>query len=255
MQNRYVGDVGDFAKYSLLRALRAGRPTLTLGVFWYLYPDEEHNGDGRHIGYLDQPALRDRDIETHRALAEFVRSGSRSIAAVERSSILRGASFYSNCVAIREGPAARLAHRSSWFDNGLAALSGADILFFDPDNGIETRALKRSDHRAGKYVFWEELERAWATGASLVVYNHLNRSASAAMQTELLSETFAERLAGIGLLAPLLFRRGSCRHMWVIGQPRHARVLAKRVRRFLARGWAADTECRIEIAAENISLR
>ena len=25
-----------------------------LGVAWYLYPDEGHNTDGRHIGYLQQ---------------------------------------------------------------------------------------------------------------------------------------------------------------------------------------------------------
>lgn len=37
MQNRYVGDIGDFAKYGLLWALS---PQKRLGVAWYLYPDE-----------------------------------------------------------------------------------------------------------------------------------------------------------------------------------------------------------------------
>ena len=52
MQNRYTGDIGDFAKYGLLRALSKGK---RLGVAWYLYPDEEDNTDGRHIDYLQQP--------------------------------------------------------------------------------------------------------------------------------------------------------------------------------------------------------
>ena len=38
MQDRYVGDIGDFGKYGLLRAL-CGRD-LYLGVVWYLIPDE-----------------------------------------------------------------------------------------------------------------------------------------------------------------------------------------------------------------------
>ena len=57
MQNRYTGDVGDFGKYGLLRALCLPEgdrgPALRLGVVWYLTSDESHNNDGRHIGYLE----------------------------------------------------------------------------------------------------------------------------------------------------------------------------------------------------------
>ena len=45
MQNQYVGDIGDFGKYGLLREI-FGRPEvpesgcgLRLGVAWYLSPD------------------------------------------------------------------------------------------------------------------------------------------------------------------------------------------------------------------------
>jgi hypothetical protein len=51
MQNRYVGDVGDFAKYGLLRQLTMD-DQLHLGVIWYLFDDETHNSDGRHVTYL-----------------------------------------------------------------------------------------------------------------------------------------------------------------------------------------------------------
>lgn len=46
MQDRYTGDSGDYIKYVLLRALSLG---LKLGVAWYLYPDEDHNSDGKHV--------------------------------------------------------------------------------------------------------------------------------------------------------------------------------------------------------------
>ena len=49
MQDRYVGDIGDFVKYGLLRALGKGK---RLGVAWYLpaAADLTGSGDGRHNG-------------------------------------------------------------------------------------------------------------------------------------------------------------------------------------------------------------
>ena len=52
MQNRYVGDIGDYLKLGILRALSPG---FHLGIVWWLLPDEGHNRDGRHISYLNRP--------------------------------------------------------------------------------------------------------------------------------------------------------------------------------------------------------
>ena len=52
MQNAYAGDIGDFAKYGLLRALCGERK---LGVAWYLHPSQprvQSGGDGRFTQYL-----------------------------------------------------------------------------------------------------------------------------------------------------------------------------------------------------------
>ena len=47
MQDRFVGDIGDFGKYGLLRALRGihppADPCLNLGLVWYV-PDCETVG-------------------------------------------------------------------------------------------------------------------------------------------------------------------------------------------------------------------
>ena len=42
MQDRYAGDVGDFVKYGLLRAIREGK---RLGIAWYLHPNAEPSPD------------------------------------------------------------------------------------------------------------------------------------------------------------------------------------------------------------------
>jgi hypothetical protein len=52
MQDRYAGDIGDFVKLGLLWAISPG---YALGLAWYHVPDEGHNDDGRHIGYIAQP--------------------------------------------------------------------------------------------------------------------------------------------------------------------------------------------------------
>jgi len=53
MQDRYVGDVGDFGKIGMLRQIEESG--LRIGVNWYLtYKPEEHiNADGKNIGYLN----------------------------------------------------------------------------------------------------------------------------------------------------------------------------------------------------------
>jgi hypothetical protein len=238
MQDRYVGDEGDFAKYALLKALVSGDKRLRLGVLWYAFPDETHNADGRHIGYLTNTTIAQRDPAIHAQLGKIVAENCRSLSAVEAAGILPEQTlFYQAPVAAIGKPVDRRAHRTRWFLLAAQHVESADIVFFDPDNGIETPALKRSDFKAGKYVFWSELRSIWDAGKSLIVYNHLNRSASAAVQESRLRAQFAEHIPEAAALISLLFRRGSCRHFWVIAQPAHRDVLMERVRRFLQCGW------------------
>lgn len=242
MQDRYAGDAGDYAKYALLKALAIGEAPLTLGVLWYLFPDEGHNGDGRHTSYLQRPELATRDPDVHAALATLVANGQRSVAAVEKSRILPETTrYFSACVAAQGRPSERAEQRTAWFAQGLRKMAPAEIVFFDPDNGIETPALDKRGMKAGKYAFWSEIEATWAAGKSLVVYNHLNRTAPALAQTNRLHGQFAARLARAAIM-PLLFRRGSCRHLWVIAQPDHHRGLKAKIAAFLHRGWSADTD-------------
>ena len=61
MQNRYAGDVGDFGKLGMLR--RIEKSGISVGVNWYLVGDENHNNDGKHIGYLENKQFRGCDDE------------------------------------------------------------------------------------------------------------------------------------------------------------------------------------------------
>ena len=61
MKHPYVGDVGDFGKYGLLRVVGKHPGGMRLGVVWYLTDAQEHNNDGKHDGYLKNGSQRERD--------------------------------------------------------------------------------------------------------------------------------------------------------------------------------------------------
>ena len=94
MQNRYVGDIGDFGKYGLLRALCHGRQ---LGVAWYLCPDETHNEDGGSVDYLCKPdEWRSVDPELFDGMREIVDSGHRCVGSVEESGLLPSTAIFAS---------------------------------------------------------------------------------------------------------------------------------------------------------------
>jgi hypothetical protein len=246
MQDRYVGDVGDFAKYGLLRHLTSNKE-LRLGVVWCLYDDETHNADGRHTGYLLRPEFRCLDPKLHDSLGHLVKNGRRSVRHVAKGNIFQSNTiFFDNLAAPpprnRTSRTARTAYRNDWVSAALAKTSLCDVVFFDPDNGLETSSVERGTPKAGKYVFWNELAPFWQRGQSLVIYHHLNRTASVPRQTEILRQKFLQNFPDAGLLKPLLFRRGSCRHFWVVGQAAHASALAARIENMLNSGWAGYFE-------------
>lgn len=140
MQDAYVGDIGDFAKYGLLRAICGEK---RLGVAWYLHPSPkqtagQHVGDGRHTKYLsDSEKWRDLDPELFDTLRGLVRGGHRNVTRIEDSGLLGEAEFAGEPLDIRRVPiAARAAWRDRWFEGVTSRLADCDLIFADPDNGL-----------------------------------------------------------------------------------------------------------------------
>ena len=151
MQHRYTGDIGDFAKYGLLRAL-GGR--VRLGVAWYLYPDENHNGDGKHIPYLDKPEKwRHLDPDLFDTLKAIIDNGTRSVAQVEQSGLLGEAIFSGAMLDFTGSPAQRRQQRSDWFITMQRDLIHCDVVFTDPDNGL----CLDEKYRLGQRKFWKRM--------------------------------------------------------------------------------------------------
>lgn len=241
MQNRYVGDVGDFAKYGLLRLLM-NETDLSLGVLWWLFADETHNSDGRHVSYLKNPAFGALDPQLHRILEELLSAGRRSVRAVAKSGILPNGTIFFDTPIFKSSSVAvsrqlRDRQRAAWLQKAFTATADCDMIFFDPDNGLETASVARHSPKSGKYVFWDELLPFWDRGQSLVIYHHLNRTMTVTKQTAILQEKFAARFVEANLVRYFLFRRGSCRHFWLVAQKEHALHCRKVINQIAQSEW------------------
>ena len=198
MQDRFVGDIGDFGKYGLLRALRGihprADPCLKLGLAWYV-PDSETVkrtpvGHGQNIGYLFNPKTRDRyrscDEELFDGLQGIV-CGHRSIEAVQDSGLLGDRA--SGALVIHDKPMqmpdGRLRHdeRKKWLDEALRCVEKSEVVFLDPDVGLADPGCGKAPRRlsigtkdAPKYVFMCELDEFLGLNASVVAYQSFGRN-------------------------------------------------------------------------------
>ncbi|HEY6255498.1 MAG TPA: hypothetical protein VIY51_06850 [Xanthobacteraceae bacterium] len=133
MQNRYVGNVGDFGKLALLRCLMEGR---RLAVCWYLTSDtRESKSNGKSFDYLNRPEeFRHLAPDIFDALAKIVaetRAELRGVAELEGSGLLPDAVFH------RSEVPRDLSLRQRWSEELVQAVNEADLVFLDPDNGIQ----------------------------------------------------------------------------------------------------------------------
>ncbi|MGN2392963.1 hypothetical protein [Pelomicrobium sp. G1] len=180
MKNQYFGDINDYRKYGLLRALQSGGNSRLL-VAWMLTPDDDTR-DGRLRSYLKAPAKWEKyDPALFAGLADLLRVARQpTVSLIEGTSLLPGASYYSALV-----PDARR-EREAWFDGLLRAASGVDLVFVDPDNGIEVPSRPVGRRGSSKYVTWDEIGGLWTAGCSILIYQHFRREPR---------EAFAERIA------------------------------------------------------------
>ena len=252
MQNRYVGDVGDFGKYGLLRASchPSGSNKLKLGVVWYLVPDESHNEDGKYISYLEPTVENERrfrqcDPPLYDSFSEIVITRERQVSHIQDSSVLPpGTRYHDDYLSFNDMPsngstsrAKRLAYREGWVKGALEATKGCDVVFVDPDNGLEVKT-ERHQKLGPKYAYFDELTPYVQRGQSLIIYHHIGRNGTAEEQIQgrliQLRNYFG---VGEGVFA-LLYHRGTLRVFFVISQNIHAKILSARAKELLSRSWS-----------------
>ena len=123
MQDRYAGDIGDYGKIGLLKALQA--QGLSIGVNWYLVEpmDTERKVDGTYKQedgkYLIPEKLQVCDTLLAEKLTKIAKSDHRSIRSLEQGNFILNARYYSEPVSV--------AGREEWHKKALDLLNGLDI--------------------------------------------------------------------------------------------------------------------------------
>jgi hypothetical protein len=183
MRHNFVNDIGDYAKYALLRALCASsHPPLRLGVIWYLTEHAEHNGDGRRRPHLSQDGWEQVDPELltqMRAIESSLRSADDlHLNLIENSAILPADTKYFSkpLPDILGSTMQRTARRVEWFVAARQAVADCNLVFLDPDNGLEVKSAGPGSRLAGKYVTVSEVAELLVGGRLVILYQHCDRS-------------------------------------------------------------------------------
>lgn len=184
MRHNFVNDIGDYAKYALLRTLCANVQNRApkLGVIWYLTEHTEQNGDGRRRPHLSQDGWEQIDPELlvkMRTIESRLRgTGDLHLKLIEESDILPSDTVYfSDPLPNAHGSSSqRLAQRIDWFTGAKSAVADCNLLFLDPDNGLEVKSVPLGSRLAGKYAAVSEIADLLADGALVILYQHCDRS-------------------------------------------------------------------------------
>lgn len=193
MKHQYVGDINDYRKYALLRALSLSG-TNRIGVCWMLTPSDG-SSDGNKLSYLGRPhEQRHYDPALFDLLAHTANEPDRRrLHVIEESGALAKVSYHNELLPDdTTGRQIFMAHCAQAFRD-------VDLVFFDPDNGLEV-SLPKGRKNSSKYLYLDEVAAFYASTKSLLIYQHFPR---------------IERSAFVASCADRLRRAASGAAIWV----------------------------------------
>ena len=246
MQDRYAGDIGDYGKLALLRALQSCG--LSIAVNWYLADpikiEKNSDGtykkkDGRH---LIPEKLKVCDKVLARALTEIAQSGNRSVIELEQASLVLGAIYYNERISVDK--------RLDWHNKALQELKGADLVFVDPDNGLLVQSVGMNSSRSVKYAFYEEIRDYIQQEQSVLIYNHRSRK----KEGKYFSEICAKLQKATGIpeteILKITFPRYSVRDYLVVPASEEHREKIESAFNAMVQGiWGRIGMCRLPLSA------
>ena len=156
MQNKYFGDKHDFYKYLLLNHISK---YYSLGIHWCLVPDEPKKNDGKKT-------LKKKEMEKNSTLYTILNDSKKDIKNIEKYLNKNVKFFYEK-------------HEHFYMEHiyitkSIEKLKTQEIIFFDPDNGIEV--LSTNNKNKFKYVSYGLLANYWEMEKTLIIYQHKDRN-------------------------------------------------------------------------------
>ena len=228
VKEQYVGDINDYRKYALLRALSCDG-VVRIGVCWMLTASDD-SSDGNKLAYLSQPERhRHFDPELFDILAHAAAEPDRRrLQTIEESGAIPGARYFNAALADEA------AQRRSYMTKCLAEFVDVDLVFFDPDNGLETPSTASGRKNSSKYVYLDEISEFYGAGKSVLVYQHFPRKERTAFVADCV-----ERLAAVAPDAAIWTYRTKHVVFLLLVNPENVSKVEKEARSAATR-WSTD---------------
>ena len=93
----------------------------------------------------------------------------RQVSSIERTDLFPKTAYFSTLVPDNATA------RKSWFASLCQQAEVCDLVFLDPDNGLEVKSKPYGVRNSSKYLYWHEVQALWEARKSLLIYQHFNR--------------------------------------------------------------------------------
>lgn len=234
MKNQYIGDIGDYGKYGLLRFL--SKNGIKIGVNWYLSEKDIIVIDGKINNYLnDERENGDKcyDPELFDILKRFAFRDDKKVEQLEDNNIIPNAVYYHDIIPTVSETARqeRKSIRDTWHNNALKALNGVELVFADPDNGsaVDNKLTRKNGE---KYAGIGELADYYNAKKDIVYYCHKARRKQSVWESKM------RELESIGAkIIVLTFHRGTQRSYIFAIHPERYEKYNELIEQFLSTNW------------------
>ncbi len=217
MKNQYFADVNDFRKYGLLRSL-VDSSEMKAAICWMLTENDTRT-DGKFIDYLNHPEKwRRYDPDLFDMLASCMTNQSnRSVKWAKENQLIPSAVYFAESLCNEQEK------RQRYFAEFDTIAADSDLVFFDPDNGIETKSVPFGHQGSNKYIYWPELINTFQSGKSILVYQHFIR-----VKRELFVQQLADRFCEYLPISEMFSLTTANVLFLLIPQPHHQKYLEKK---------------------------
>ena len=132
--------------------------------------------------------------------------------------------------------------RERWLKGAYDAVKECEVVFLDPDNGLEVKSASMFSKKGPKYTFLSDLNQYWKNNKSLVIYQHLSRGSKKKEQLKYRAKQIKEHFVNEGLKPyssafALYYKRISPRFFIVLPSTSHKDALLYRAEHFVEGSW------------------
>jgi hypothetical protein len=182
LKENWIADVADFIKYGVLRELLQDPVVAqsTLGIVWYRTPADNRLPLTQYLQMPPGNVFQQSDPSLFAAMSQLRQLNPLAIGHLHASGVFPpGTSFFDNLLTFAgigvKDLEARAAQRDQWLAAGLTAVAACNVVFLDPDTGIGSGNVGRTDDKGTEYAFSEEINHFAATPGRTVIVTQFGR--------------------------------------------------------------------------------